>query len=231
MTSPDAYRLLPDPQFPRGEPARTQALQQLYAAYEPPAPYAALLEAAATSAQESAQQLKTLTAGYAPTVQYPATPLARGLQVFAALIARDAGLRVGYTLLGGFDTHSNQAQQHARQLQTLGDAVSAFYQDLQAQGKAQDVLVMTWSEFGRRAAENASLGTDHGTAAPLFLLGGRVCGGLYGDPPDLGNLDNGNLRYSTDFRSVYATVLEGWLGADSSAILGSRYDTLPALTT
>ncbi len=83
---------------------------------------------------------------------------------------------------------------------------------------------MTWSEFGRRAAENANRGTDHGTAAPLFVVGKGVKGGIYGDPPDLANLDNGNLRFRTDFRSVYATVLDGWLQADASAILGGWSD-------
>jgi uncharacterized protein (DUF1501 family) len=82
---------------------------------------------------------------------------------------------------------------------------------------------MTWSEFGRRAPENASGGTDHGTAAPLFVVGNGVKGGLFGGPPDLGNLDEGNLRFATDFRSVYATVLENWLQADSSAILGQKF--------
>lgn len=91
------------------------------------------------------------------------------------------------------------------------------------------MLVLTWSEFGRRVAENGSRGTDHGTAAPMFVLGGRVRGGVYGSPPDLGRLDNGNLRFETDFRAVYATVLQAWLGADPAEVLGRSFPTLPLL--
>ncbi len=139
------------------------------------------------------------------------------------MIAQDQGLRVGYVVLGGFDTHSVQPKQHADLLQTLADGIGAFYADLSAHGKADDVVVMTWSEFGRRAAENASFGTDHGTAAPLFVVGKDVKGGIYGDPPNLSNLDSGNLRFGTDFRSIYATVLENWLQADSASVLGQQF--------
>src|SRR5262249_49812486 len=147
-----------------------------------------------------------------------------------ALISQDLGLRVGYVILGGFDTHSTQAKHHAQLLQTLGDGVAAFQADLAAHGKAADVVTMTWSEFGRRAAENANAGTDHGTAARLFVFGKGVKSGVYGDPPDLGKLDNGNLRFGTDFRSVYATVLEHWLQADSTAILGQRFQAVGFLS-
>ncbi len=136
---------------------------------------------------------------------------------------------MGYVIQGGYDTHAEQARTHEALLRALGDALGAFYADLPARGHLDRVLVLTWSEFGRRVAENGSRGTDHGTAAPMFLLGGRVRGGVYGSPPDLGRLDNGKLRFETDFRSVYATVLEGWLGVDPAGVLGRRFPTIPLL--
>ncbi len=227
---PETFRLATDPQHPDVEAARRRALERLYRAYRPPAPYAALFETTATGAAVSLAQLHQALATYRPAAVYPTTPLAHGLRLFAALIAAGVGLRVGYLLQGGYDTHAEQAHAHANLLRTLGEALAAFWADLVAQGHGDRVLVLTWSEFGRRVAENGSRGTDHGTAAPLFLLGGRVRGGVYGAPPDLGRLDpNGNLRFETDFRSVYATVLEKWLGADAEAALGRRFPLLPVL--
>ena len=160
---------------------------------------------------------------------YPESTLADGLKLFAALIGGGHGLRIGYILLGGFDTHADQLKRQPQLLATLSGALGAFYADLAAQGKAEDVLVVTWSEFGRRVAENASGGTDHGTAAPLFVLGGAVKGGLYGEPPDLHQLDDGNLTFAVDFRGVYASVLEQWLQADADAVLGQKFDQIPLL--
>lgn len=106
----------------------------------------------------------------------------------------------------------------------LANGLSAFYADLVQHAKADNVVVMTWSEFGRRVEENGSLGTDHGTAAPMFVLGNAVNRGIFGEPPGLSNLDSaGNLKYTTDFRSVYATVLDRWMGASSKDVLGSSF--------
>lgn len=223
------YKLLPDPQFPKTAATREDALVRLYQSYQAPAPYAALLEATADEARLSSATMQQLGAGYQPAIAYPQTPVAQGLKLFAATLKAGVGLRLGYVVLGGFDTHSAQLNQQPRLLRQLGDALNAFYRDLEAQGLDKDVLTMTWSEFGRRVQQNASNGTDHGTAAPLFLVGSGVKGGLYGDPPDLGNLDNGNLRHSIDFRSVYATVIERWLQADSKSVLGGTYPTLNAV--
>jgi len=146
--------------------------------------------------------------------------------VLAEAIVQDLGLRVGYVTLGGFDTHANQQQTHSVLMKTLADGLSAFYTDLAHHGKADSVVVMTWSEFGRRVEENGSLGTDHGTAAPMFVLGNAVNKGIFGEPPSLSSLDeNGNLKYSTDFRSVYATVLDRWLGASSKDVLGGSFSS------
>jgi uncharacterized protein (DUF1501 family) len=222
------YRLQPDPRFPNGRAAREDALNRLYASYRAPAPYAALLEATSVTAEQSSQELQAAAASHqaAGGAAYPTGGLGDGLKLLSSLITREQGLRVGYVVLGGFDTHATQAKHHADLLKTLADGIGAFHADLAAQGKADDVVIMTWSEFGRRAAENASLGTDHGTAAPLFVVGNGVKGGVYGDAPDLGDLDSGNLRFQTDFRSVYATVLEGWLQADSTAILGQKFSSV-----
>jgi uncharacterized protein (DUF1501 family) len=142
----------------------------------------------------------------------------------AEAIVQGLGLRVGYVTLGGFDTHANEKGTHDALMKTLADGLFAFYTDLVQHGKADNVVVMTWSEFGRRVEENGSHGTDHGTAAPLFVLGNPVNKGIFGEPPSLSNLDqNGNLKYTTDFRSVYATVLDRWLGASSKDVLGGSF--------
>jgi uncharacterized protein (DUF1501 family) len=133
--------------------------------------------------------------------------------------------RVYYVSIGGFDTHANQIGPHERLLTEFAEALHAFQRDLDKQGNAGRVVTLTFSEFGRRVAENASAGTDHGAAAPVFICGAPVKGGLYGSHPGLAqaDLDRGDLRFHTDFRSVYATVLENWLGAKSAPILGADY--------
>ncbi|HET9980254.1 MAG TPA: DUF1501 domain-containing protein, partial [Ktedonobacterales bacterium] len=204
--------------------ARVETLLKLYNTYPRSAPYAALLDATAQAAVDGARRLDTAVAGYTPKATYPTSSFAKGLQVLAEVIVQGLGLRVGYVTLGGFDTHGAQADTQAQLLQQLAEGLAAFYTDLQGHNAADNVVVMTWSEFGRRVEENASAGTDHGTAAPLFVLGAAVQGGVYGEPPDLTALDaNGNLVFTTDFRSVYATVLDRWLGAPASAVLGGDY--------
>ena len=114
----------------------------------------------------------------------------------------------------------------------LGDGLGAFWQDINAHGHGDNVALMTFSEFGRRPAENASRGTDHGSAAPLFVMGGSVKGGIYGDTPSLTDLDNGNLRVQQDFRQVYAAMLQNWLGFDPTDVLpGGPYQPLPLFTS
>ena len=219
-----SYRLYPDPADRDAGNARVQALLNLYNSYPQTAPYAALLDTTALSAQEGSRQLHTADAQYQPAVTYPNGPFAAGLKVLAEAIVQGLGLRVGYVTLGGFDTHANQQQTHNVLMTTLANGLSAFYTDLAKHGKADNVVVMTWSEFGRRVEENGSLGTDHGTAAPLFVLGNAVNKGIFGEPPSLSNLDNnGNLKYTVDFRSVYATVLDRWMGASSTDILGGSF--------
>ncbi len=181
-------------------------------------------------AQRGAEELPKLVAGYQTQATYPATPLGRSLALAAQIVGSKLGTRVLYVQHGSFDTHVTQKQTQERLLGDFANAISAFYQDLAAHGNDKRVLTMTFSEFGRRAAENASRGTDHGEAAPVFMIGGGVKGGLYGQHPNLNRLNAGNLAFTTDFRQVYATVLERWLGRPSAAIVGGTFPTLAALT-
>ncbi len=208
---------------------RQTALLKLYDQFPKNTPYAALLETTAGDAVASSAALADAVAKHTPVVAYPATSIASGLQLVSQVIASGARLRVAHVTLGGFDTHATQLNEHEKLLGELGDALAAFYADLASYGKDKDVLTMTWSEFGRRAAENASEGTDHGTAAPMFLLGGGVNGGFYGKPASLTDLDGGNLKFTTDFRSVYATILDRWINAPADDILGEHFDPVPGL--
>lgn len=157
---------------------------------------------------------------------YPNNGLAKGLQTISKLITGGLPTKVYYITMGGFDTHANQPGQHANLLNNLSSSIDAFYKDLALQGRENDVMLMTFSEFGRRAKENGSAGTDHGAASVMFVVGGTVKGGVHGDYPSLNDLDDGDIRFHTDFRSVYATVLDGWLGASSKAILGGDFAPL-----
>ena len=180
-------------------------------------------------AQKGSEELPKLVAGYKTNASYPATPIGRSLALAAQIIGSKVGTKILYVQHGSFDTHINQKAVQDRLLGELASAISAFYDDLSAHGNDKRVLTMTFSEFGRRVGENASRGTDHGEASPLFLIGGGVKGGMYGQYPDLGRLNMGNLAFTTDFRSVYATVLEKWLGRASSPILAGTFPTLAAI--
>lgn len=183
----------------------------------------------ASDTYESSRRLQAIADSYQPKATYPQTQLANRLKLAAQLIDADLGARVFYVRLDGFDTHSSQANQHAALLTQLSGAVSAFYKDLAARGHKDRLLVMTFSEFGRRARENGSKGTDHGSAAPLFLLGGKVKSGIVGAHPRLDKLEIGNLVHHTDFRQVYAAVLDQWLGVSSKEVLGSTFKPVDVL--
>ena len=155
---------------------------------------------------------------------YPDTEIGRSLKTIASLIFSDINTKVYYLSLGSFDTHINQVAQQQRLFREMNDAVAAFTKDLKAEHRFDDVLFFTFSEFGRRVSQNASGGTDHGTANNMFLLGGGLKEkGLLNSLPDLGDLDEGDLKYKVDFKNVYATILDKWLRADDQAILGKEY--------
>jgi uncharacterized protein (DUF1501 family) len=177
----------------------------------------------AANTYASSRRLQEIGRNYQPKSPYPNTPLANKLKLAAQLIDADLGARIFYVSQDGYDTHASQAPAHANLLGTLSGAISAFFKDLSARGQRDRVLIMTFSEFGRRAKENGSRGTDHGSGAPLFLVGGQVKSGVIGAHPDLEKLENGNLRHHTDFRQVYATVLDRWLGVPSSEVLGGTF--------
>jgi uncharacterized protein (DUF1501 family) len=193
-------------------------------------PYLTQVASIEDHAQRGAEELPKLVAGYTPAGTYPATPFGRSLSLAAQIIGTKLGTRVLFVQLGSFDTHTTQKGTQDRLLADFANGMSAFYTDLAAHGNDGRVLTMTFSEFGRRVAENGSRGTDHGTAAPVFVMGGGVKGGVYGAHPSLDALDNGNLTYTTDFRSIYATVLEKWLKRPSSGIVGAGFNQLPLLT-
>jgi uncharacterized protein (DUF1501 family) len=158
-----------------------------------------------------------------PTQEYPPFAFCQAVKLVAQLIAAEFPTRVYFVSLASFDTHSNQALTQAALLQELSEGLSALYNDLKAQGHLERTLIMTFSEFGRRVAENQSGGTDHGTASVLFMLGGGIKPGVHGPYPDLQNLDEGDLIHRIDFRSVYAAVLEKWFQADAQRILEESF--------
>jgi uncharacterized protein (DUF1501 family) len=190
-------------------------------------PYLGLIAETARQAYHGGDVLRAQIARYTPSVSYPTDAFSNQLKLAAQLIGSDVGTRIIFVSIGSFDTHANQRAVQDRLLTYVSEGLSAFYADLAAHGRAENVLCMTFSEFGRRVTQNASNGTDHGTAMPVFMIGGRVKGGVYGEHPSLTDLDAGDLKFGTDFRSIYATVLEGWLGRDASDILAGTFPTLP----
>lgn len=163
---------------------------------------------------------------YQPAANYPGNHFAVSLRNVAGLIAAGLSTRVYFVSLTGFDTHSNQASTHQNLLKTLSEGMKAFQTDLEAHQLDDQVTTMTFSEFGRRPSENESRGTDHGTAAPLFIMGSRVKGGLHGTPASLALQPNQDVTFSTDFRQVYATLLDQWMGSPSDAVLGDKFQPL-----
>jgi len=172
----------------------------------------------------SAEYIRDTSKLYNVTGTYPATQLGNQLKTVSKFINSGLQTRVYYVSLSGFDTHIRQNDQQARQLKIYGDAVAAFIKDLKQTGKLDDTLVMTFSEFGRRVEQNASNGTDHGTANNILVYGGKLKkAGIYNNAPDLATLDNGDLKYEIDFRDVYATLLDKWLNINNSQVLNKNF--------
>ncbi len=179
-----------------------------------------------TTALASAERLKSLSSTYRTTVNYPGTGLAGRLKLIAQMLTADLPARIFVVSLDGFDTHSQQQPGHAALMAELSGAIRSFEQDLVEHKISDRVLLATYSEFGRRVAENGSLGTDHGAASMLFALTPTGKAGLHGTHPSLTDLTDGDLKFTTDFRSVYATMLDNWLEIPSEHVLGGEFPRL-----
>ncbi len=217
--------------------------RQLYRATQDP--YLQVLSQAGPAAQTPVSDLdymyKTLTETvnstayiyeksnvYRSKVTYPNTPFGKQLKLIAELICSGVDTQVFYTSLSGFDTHVNQRGQHDRLLGNYAKGVAALVEDLKMNGQLDDTLIVTFSEFGRRVAQNAGRGTDHGKANNMLLIGGKLkTPGIYNPFPNLSQLDKGDLAFQLDFRQVYATILKEWLGADDQEVLGQKFKRLP----
>jgi uncharacterized protein (DUF1501 family) len=180
-------------------------------------------------ADDTSGRIREAAFAYGTPVEYPDSALGHTLKDVAALIASSMETRVFSLAYGGFDTHAGQLGAHNNLMSTLDGALGAFVRDLARSEAGRETVVLVFSEFGRRLKENGSRGHDHGKAGPMFVLGERVRGGLYGRHPSLSDLDNGDLRFTTDFRSVYATLIKRWFGADDKMVLGERYPQLDLL--
>ena len=189
-------------------------------------PYLSMIATTARDAYHGGDVLRAQTAAFTNKATYATNGFAQQLALAAKLIGSTAGSKIVFVSIGSFDTHAGQRGQQDRLLGYLGDALLAFQTDLAAHGLDDRVLTLTFSEFGRRVTQNASNGTDHGAAMPMFLVGSGVKGGVYGDHPSLTELDHGDLAFSTDFRSVYATVIQRWLGRDPSEVIGGAFPQL-----
>ena len=183
----------------------------------------------AKSARQASEKVKSACESYKTPVDYGISPL--DLNKIAALIDSDINTRLYYTSFrrNAFDTHVQQPNLHQRLLTYFSDAVSGFFTDMKRIGRADDVVMLVFSEFGRRVAQNTNLGTDHGTANNMYLIGNAVKGGHYGELPSLTNLEDGNMLHTTDFRQVYATAISGWMGLDAhEQVLRNRFNSFAA---
>jgi len=184
-----------------------------------------------TAAQSSTERVRGAVARYKTSVEFPDTDLGDALHVGAALLEGQLGTRIVSVTHPGFDTHAHQMDAHEGLLRDFDQSLGAFCRAIAGTAVGKNTVIMVYSEFGRRVAENASKGTDHGAAAPMFVLGDSVKGGLYGEHPSLTELDDGDLIHSVDFRSVYSTVLQRVFGPSSVDVLDGRFDALPLFET
>jgi uncharacterized protein (DUF1501 family) len=212
------------PTTPDGD-ARTAVLRQLQTA-DSNTPYGAFLRQTGDELYASADKIRIASSAYKSGVTYGTDSFGKGMQEIATLISANMGTKVFYISFNGFDTHTNQVRRQPALLAQLSDGLNSFMKDMAGMGKQDKVMVMCFSEFGRRVHENAGGGTDHGTASEMFIVGSGVQSGLFGTYPSLTDLDQGDLKFGTDFRSVYATVLDKWMGADSERVLGQKFDNL-----
>lgn len=229
--NPSGYSFNTDPRF-NGDRNNQLAVARWVNPDASASPYGDLSEGVWLDALNSSDSVAQAVAAYNGSVVYPNSSFAGGLKLVAKMASSASpklGTRVFYISQGGYDTHANQDKDLPNLHKTLGEGLKAFYDDLTAKGLADKTLIMIWSEFGRRVADNASNGTDHGTANNFYFLGGKVKGGFYGSDPNLTDLLQGNLKHQIDFRDVYATAIQGWLGnsaAETAQVLGGTFNNL-----
>jgi uncharacterized protein (DUF1501 family) len=228
VASIGAFSFLTDTKYKNDRTYQMQTLQNIYSQAGNWSAYESLIRRGTLQALSGSDQLQKVAASYQSPVQYPNNNgLASQFKMVAQVIAGGLGTRLFSVSMGGYDTHANQKPTQDKNLGQLGDALDAFMQDLANMGQQDNVVIMSFSEFGRRVKQNGSGGTDHGTAEPMFIIGNKVQGGLYGTYPSLGDLDNnGDLKFNADFRSVYAGILKDVVGADPSPILGASFDPI-----
>ncbi len=227
IDDPETYGFPLDAFYPSDDPVQRAAFSTLVAPIGSGS-YDFVANIGSVMLRDSAN-IKNAAATYSASVTYPTSDLGNALKLVAAVIAANIGPRIFWVTQDGYDTHDSQRGPQGQDglLLSLDGSLGAFYEDLRAHGQDQRVLIMTWSEFGRRVEENGSAGTDHGAASLLFVLGSRVRGGLFGPPLSLADLDpDGNLRFTTDFRSVYASILRGWIDTDPTPILNGDYPVI-----
>ncbi len=221
------FASLTDVQNLIGDPASEQMLRDIQGMDAPAGSNTRVVQQASKAALDAMDILSKQLKTYTPKQTYGNDPFGNGFKQIAQLIATSPKTRVVYFSAGGFDTHARQADTQAKLLGNFANAISAFQAEMEAVGKADKVVVLVFSEFGRRVQENASQGTDHGAANSMFLIGKPVKGGFYGANPDLQNLINGDVPFSTDFRQVYSATLDQWMGGDSELVLGEKFQHVP----
>lgn len=234
IQSIDTYKIQTDSKYPGDDANKNAAFQRVFS--EPHKRYGYFNEYVTQTVLDATLSSTQLLEGrnnYISTVQYPSTAFATNLKTIAQIISAKLGVKVFYTTIGGFDLHAQQAVvgnnttgAQANLLTTVSGAIKAFYDDMKQMGKENEILIVTFSEFGRRVNENGSSGTDHGTANQMFIFGGLIQPGIFGTHPSLerDKLDSvGDMRFNIDFRSVYATVLSNWLGVDPVPIIGESW--------
>ena len=225
LGSLDAFAFKPDSRFPADLPALNQALAALYAGEGPKE--LRIVREVGRAALSSSEALQRAVKSYRSRVDYPKGPFGDQLRLVAQLAGANLGAGVFHLTLGGFDTHANQKRQQAALLGQLASGIEALWQDCEALGLLDKLAIVTYSEFGRRAQENASGGTDHGTGSVSFVVGTRVAGGFQGPSPDLEHLEGGDIPAPLDFRQLYSAVLGDWLGIRSEPVLGGHFAPLP----
>lgn len=220
------FASLTDVQQLVGDPDTEKMLRQIQGADAMTGSSTAVVQQASKTALDAMSILNKQLSGYKQTATYQKDAFGNGFRQIAQLIGGSPATRIVYFSAGGFDTHARQLETQQRLFTGFSAALGTFMDEMQAIGKADKVVVLVFSEFGRRSAENASAGTDHGAAAPMFLIGKSVKGGLYGPLPNLSDLNDGDLKFAIDFREVYATTLDTWMGGDSEIVLGQKFNTL-----